>query len=516
MSDFIGSYLTQKGITIEGETSDEYRFNCPFHDDTVASAGFNKEKEIWRCFTCDIGGNLVDFEARHRHVSDKQAEKFISYYRESKPTVPAEEVEAKHKALIAKPELLHRLAVERNITVDVIKQFKLGWQDDRYGRLWIPIYFGEFIVNVKRWDVFYKDEKDKKEFEKRKQNKILPYKKGYSMEAIFPYSYISDHERKAFLYTEGEGDCLAAISSGIPAITVGSAGADLSNYADLFKGKSLYLAYDCDETGRRSAQSNAVKLARGGHDIKILDLSRLDAKEKEDLTDVIVKHKKGLTEIDALISQTEQFVLDQKLDDKEDTNVYPVEFNDLPKDENYNKWVKVKLILSGQEEVSKYIPRTVKFTCIGKQSRKCHYCPLQEHKECRKVDLNKNSESGINLYYGNRDTEKKDLMDYFKIQCSEFEYNVLESQIISMIFLVPLNNFQVTSKLNYICGFANEVYEDFNQIYQATAKIIRSPRNNDIIIWVQNLAPVSTMEFSIDEDFLQRHKLFQVEDLDES
>ena len=503
MNDFVGSYLNQKVITIEGETSEEYRFNCPFHEDTVASAGFNKEKEIWRCFTCDIGGNIVDFESRIRKISEQQAEKFLAIYRGTKPTVPEKEVLEKHQVLVGQSEILQRLAIERNININIVNEFKLGWES---GRLWIPIYFGEFVINVKRWDVFWKDEKDLKKKKKRKENKILPYSKGYSMEAIFPYS---NRDKKSLLYTEGEGDCLASISSGIPAITVGSSASDLSNYVDVFKNKSIYLAYDLDDTGRRSSQSNATRLSRAGIKVKCLDISRVGATEKEDLTDVLVKHEKTLQDIDELISKTEWFGSKEKL--TEDLTVYDIEFNDLPKDENYNKWVKVKLVLSGQEEIPKYIPKSVKFTCIGKQTRKCHYCSLNAKREIYKIDLNKDTENGLNIYYGNKHSEKLDLMNYFNIQCGDFEFNIVESQIVSMVFLVPLNSFKVTAKMTFVNGFTGKVHEDFNQIYRATAKIIKNPKSNDLTLWIKHLESISTMEFNIDEDFMERHRVFQDE-----
>jgi len=42
----------------------ETRFLCPAHDDHDPSARWNREKRVWRCDACDVGGGYLDLAAR--------------------------------------------------------------------------------------------------------------------------------------------------------------------------------------------------------------------------------------------------------------------------------------------------------------------------------------------------------------------------------------------------------------------------------------------------------------------
>jgi DNA primase len=38
-----------------------YVANCPWHNDTRPSLQINTEKQIWKCWVCDIGGDVFNF-----------------------------------------------------------------------------------------------------------------------------------------------------------------------------------------------------------------------------------------------------------------------------------------------------------------------------------------------------------------------------------------------------------------------------------------------------------------------
>lgn len=51
---------------------------CPFHDDqNLGSAGFNIDKGVFHCFSCDAGGNIYQFVAEMEGCSIKEAERLL-------------------------------------------------------------------------------------------------------------------------------------------------------------------------------------------------------------------------------------------------------------------------------------------------------------------------------------------------------------------------------------------------------------------------------------------------------
>ena len=54
--------LAHYGITEHGN-GDQIKIICPFHNDHKPSCGVNLEKRVYNCFSCDAGGNALDFVA---------------------------------------------------------------------------------------------------------------------------------------------------------------------------------------------------------------------------------------------------------------------------------------------------------------------------------------------------------------------------------------------------------------------------------------------------------------------
>ena len=41
---------------------------CPFHNDKNPSLFISPEKQIWKCFSCDIGGNIISFVKKYKNL----------------------------------------------------------------------------------------------------------------------------------------------------------------------------------------------------------------------------------------------------------------------------------------------------------------------------------------------------------------------------------------------------------------------------------------------------------------
>lgn len=53
--DFISGYLTLK------KSGQNYKALCPFHQEKTPSFMVSKDKQIWKCFGCNLGGDIFDF-----------------------------------------------------------------------------------------------------------------------------------------------------------------------------------------------------------------------------------------------------------------------------------------------------------------------------------------------------------------------------------------------------------------------------------------------------------------------
>ena len=52
---------------------------CPFHEDSNPSFGFNFEKNVYNCFSCEEHGNIVTFVSKLKDISIDEALKMLDY-----------------------------------------------------------------------------------------------------------------------------------------------------------------------------------------------------------------------------------------------------------------------------------------------------------------------------------------------------------------------------------------------------------------------------------------------------
>ena len=56
----------------------DFKGKCPFHNDSRPSLSVEPNKQCWRCFTCDIGGNVFKFVEKYENVSFPDAVKILA------------------------------------------------------------------------------------------------------------------------------------------------------------------------------------------------------------------------------------------------------------------------------------------------------------------------------------------------------------------------------------------------------------------------------------------------------
>ena len=51
---------------------------CPFHNDNNPSLSISREKQIYKCFVCNEGGNAITFVQKYKNISFVEALKEVA------------------------------------------------------------------------------------------------------------------------------------------------------------------------------------------------------------------------------------------------------------------------------------------------------------------------------------------------------------------------------------------------------------------------------------------------------
>jgi len=127
---------------------------CPFHSEKTPSFSVNINKQIYYCFGCGAGGNVLNFLKRYHGITFPEAAKMLA--RKHNITIETKEIDpAKRKQLKLKESLFRlnkttmeyyysqlknsnsgkiaaRYLKQRKISDDIINEFHLGFSHDSW------------------------------------------------------------------------------------------------------------------------------------------------------------------------------------------------------------------------------------------------------------------------------------------------------------------------------------------------------------------------------------------------
>ncbi|NQT64769.1 MAG: DNA primase, partial [FCB group bacterium] len=142
--DVISSYIPLK------KTGSNFKARCPFHDEKTASFVVSPKKQIYKCFGCGKGGNVITYVQEFEKISFPEALKKLAARAgiTVKQTMQSKGKDSKRDLIYKIYELttgyfyknlkehggsvLEYLA-ERDIKNETIKKFKLGFALNSYG-----------------------------------------------------------------------------------------------------------------------------------------------------------------------------------------------------------------------------------------------------------------------------------------------------------------------------------------------------------------------------------------------
>lgn len=130
-----------------------YKANCPFHGEKTPSFMITPELQIYKCFGCNRSGDIFTFIEEHEGMEFKEALKYLADKAGVTLTsFKGEEVSEREKIIeINKSALnfynyalnghalgkkvLEYLTKDRGLTIEIIKEFKLGYSPENYDAL---------------------------------------------------------------------------------------------------------------------------------------------------------------------------------------------------------------------------------------------------------------------------------------------------------------------------------------------------------------------------------------------
>jgi DNA primase len=137
---YVSQYVTLK------KRGREYVGLCPFHAEKTPSFSLNAEKQLWHCYGCDAGGDLLKFVQRYENVDFSAALRMLAQragveLRESadarrrrterEAIYEANAVaQAYYASMLRKSEMAQRYLRERGVTSETAEKFGLGFAPD--------------------------------------------------------------------------------------------------------------------------------------------------------------------------------------------------------------------------------------------------------------------------------------------------------------------------------------------------------------------------------------------------
>lgn len=246
---------------------------CPIHKgDSLTAFHIDLVKNVYNCFTrCKSlghkgGGNILDFVAEmenlgHHKEAIRQAARLIIEWTGSgaagqperavseAPKPPEEHQENKPLAFQLHLDPAHPYLIERELSLETIKTFGLGYCEKGMmkGRICIPIHdqFGNLIAYAGR----ALDEQIAKEEGRYK----LPTN-FHKSQVLFNFHRVSD--RKTIILVEGYFDCFKVYQAGFPNVCalMGTAFSEFHERVVIENFKQAVLMFDNDPAGKQCAK----------------------------------------------------------------------------------------------------------------------------------------------------------------------------------------------------------------------------------------------------------------------
>lgn len=296
---------------------------CPFHDDHSPSMSVSREKQMFKCFTCGVGGNVFSFVSKYENISFIEAVKKVADSEgidldisnlKKGPKINQKEYEIMDFATkIFQNNLNSKEGHEaknylksRNINEEIIKTFKIGYALNDRSSL-SKILLTKYDVNdleklglvtkngIDTYDKFIKrvmipltdinnqvvgytgriiDKSDPNQAKYINTKETIIYKKG---NILFNYYNALDYikQKKEVIIVEGNMDAIRLYASGIRNVIALMGTALTKEQIKIIKNlRSLVvLALDNDDAGDTATLKVGEELTKNNIQVKVVKMA---------------------------------------------------------------------------------------------------------------------------------------------------------------------------------------------------------------------------------------------------
>lgn len=361
-----------------GTTNRWVTVRCPFldHVDENPSCGVNLDTGRFNCLGCGKGGDIFQLVSLKMSVSRPIAVTWIKqkFDLEEEKVISLSVAQRYHNAIWNAKKHLELLQTIKGLNQKTIETAKLGYMD---GKITIPIFsdVGQ-VLNIKHYNPWSKTEK-------------YVQTRGHAKLRLYPIDQFVENQRSIVL-AEGELKALLFIQLGFAAVsTTGGCNSWKPEWNTLFQDMIVYIVYDIDKTGIRTARRRAIELAGSGAIPHIVNLPLdLDRYPHGDITNWVVDEGATAEAIQTLFDNSEVYNLHRgRQTQLEDLTITPVELQDITK----AKWAGRRVSSIGtiaSKDVDPFIiPSAVTVVCEKDQAL-CGLCPVMSIKEGEPLPLN--------------------------------------------------------------------------------------------------------------------------------
>jgi predicted ATP-dependent protease len=498
---FFEQYFKKRGEQVEPNGRGEVQVRCPFpHDKGLeenASASFNIERRIFKCFACsaedrDQGMSETSFIAKIYETTYDNAAKLKSI-QQSGDTDNLQQLTTNLLGHLKYKAYLH----ERGISDTAIIEYKLGYAGD--GIIY-PVMLDGILFDTRTYNPEPVDG----------EPKIRSLK--YAKTLLFPYDHWIKDERFTLL-TAGENDTILARIKGFNAVetTLGE-GSIPKILLNKFKGKKVYIAYDCDEAGRKSAERIAFYLKDAGAEVYIVNLGLTGTKDDKDITDFFINNGKQPADLQALIDAAPLFTQEQYMEQK-NKEFELVDLWNVKNSKYSEKYISSRVMQMGHFELPTVdVPSQIEWECLGEtDSDVCARCPFYiRNKEGAWSLESENLEDVLNLVEVSTVQKEKAMRRLCGIpdKCPNSRIQVISKRHVEKVILAP--DVETESELS---GFKQaELHafildgdtEDGNR-YRIYFKRVPHPKDQSIILVADKVEESDNAinSFKVTDDFIR-------------
>jgi 5S rRNA maturation endonuclease (ribonuclease M5) len=476
---FFHMFFENKGIILEPNEKNEAAVLCPFPHakgyETRPSAHVNVKKAVFHCAACEAEGNIpenekgglseIGFFKKVLNLPDYgTAASMLAALKHGDRGEEYQEAgwENATTLLWNSPTLIQFLREERGLTDDTIRQLQLASDGSN---ILYPVFVWGVLQDIRAYNPEYK---------KTGGTKIRSLQgNGGLTKLLFPFDLWYDRQKAEkeagevpiSVLCAGENDTALMRQFDFNAITTTCGEASFPEYfLPMFEGHKVYIFYDCDEAGIKSARRVAFKLREAGAQVFVVDLKNAGLtgeKGDNDVSDLVVKHGKSKDVILQLMQDTPEY---SDADFKEDRNIiYPlVDLWDAFDPKWRGKYISSNVVMAGKQDYTMEAPCVVEWECYGEnpESATCNSCRKRKGEKGQWTLTKDNLEDIVEIVDVEAGKKKSNIRRLCGIpsKCPGSRITPTAFVKVQKVLLTPdvasesLDNFQQTQVQGYVIG----------------------------------------------------------------